>query len=162
MGHHSTSDDSYAYRARSEVEDRKRIDNPISRFKLFLESRGWWNEEEEEVLKTRLKNDVMVAFKKAESMKRNKLGELFTDVYGGEEPWNVVGVWSHLRLPINLKFMIIFSLQREQREELASLLKKYGDKWEPWRNELARFKDNGDDVIAQAKWFILAVQFIIM
>lgn len=162
MGHHSTSDDSYAYRARSEVEDRKRIDNPISRFKLFLESRGWWNEEEEEVLKTRLKNDVMVAFKKAESMKRNKLGELFTDVYGGEEPWNVVGVWSHLRLPFNLKFMIIFSWQREQREELASLLKKYGDKWEPWRNELARFKDNGDDVIAQAKWFILAVQFIIM
>ncbi|KIM80962.1 hypothetical protein PILCRDRAFT_72484, partial [Piloderma croceum F 1598] len=31
VGHHSTSDDSYVYRARAEVEDRKRIDNPISR-----------------------------------------------------------------------------------------------------------------------------------
>lgn len=150
MGHHSTSDDSYAYRARSEVEDRKRIDNPISRFKLFLESRGWWNEEEEEALKTRLKNDVMVAFKKAESMKRNKLGELFTDVYGGEEPWNIVRVSSHVS-SLSLKLTTFCFLQREQREELAGLLKKYGDAWEPWRNELARFKYKGADVIAQAK-----------
>src|SRR5882762_10165754 len=90
VGHHSTSDDSYAYRARAEVEDRKRIDNPITRFKLFLESQGWWNEEEEEALKARLRKDVLEALKKAEGMKRNNLGELFTDVYGGEEPWNLV------------------------------------------------------------------------
>ena len=51
----------------------------------------------------------------------------------------------------NLELTTILSWQREQREELAGLLKKYGDTWEPWRNELARFKDNGDDVIAQAK-----------
>jgi 2-oxoisovalerate dehydrogenase E1 component alpha subunit len=90
VGHHSTSDDSYAYRARAEVEDRKRIDNPISRFKLFLESQGWWNEEEEEALKAKLRKDVLEAFKKAEGMKRHNLGALFTDVYGGEEPWNIV------------------------------------------------------------------------
>ena len=90
VSHHSTSDDSYAYRARAEVEDRKRIDNPISRFRLFLESRGWWNEEEEEALKARLRKDVMEAFKKAEGKKRNNLGELFTDIYGGQEPWNIV------------------------------------------------------------------------
>jgi 2-oxoisovalerate dehydrogenase E1 component alpha subunit len=91
VGHHSTSDDSYKYRARTEVEDRKRIDNPIARFKLFLESQGWWNDEEEEHLKARLRKDVLEAFKKAEGMKRNNLGELFSDVYGGEEPWNIVG-----------------------------------------------------------------------
>lgn len=32
----------------------------------------------------------MEAFKKAEVKKRNNLGELFTDIYGGEEPWNIV------------------------------------------------------------------------
>ena len=55
VGHHSTSDDSFAYRARSEVEDRKKIDNPISRMRRFMEERGWWSAKEEEELKARLK-----------------------------------------------------------------------------------------------------------
>jgi len=124
VGHHSTSDDSFAYRARAEVEDRKRIDNPISRFRLFMESRGWWDNEAETELKDRLKRDVMKALKRAESLKRCELGELFTDIYGGEEPWNI----------------------REQREELATLLKKYGNIWEPWKTELAKFKNAGEDL----------------
>lgn len=90
VGHHSTSDDSFAYRPRQEVEDRKRIDNPIARFRLFLHSQGWWSDEEDEELKDKLKKEVMNAFKKAESEKRHPLGELFEDVYGGEEPWNLV------------------------------------------------------------------------
>ncbi|KAF8158173.1 branched-chain alpha-keto acid dehydrogenase E1-alpha subunit [Crassisporium funariophilum] len=125
VGHHSTSDDSFAYRARAEVEDRKRIDNPITRFQLFMESRGWWDADSEAELKARLKADVMKAFKRAESLKRCEVGELFTDVYGGQEPWNI----------------------REQREELSGLLKKYGTIWEPWRNELAKFKNKGQDLV---------------
>ncbi|KAI3616294.1 branched-chain alpha-keto acid dehydrogenase e1-alpha subunit [Moniliophthora roreri] len=124
VGHHSTSDDSFAYRARSEVEDRKKVDNPIVRFRLFLESKGWWDATAEEELKTRLRADVMKAFKAAENMPRPELSELFTDVYGGEEPWNI----------------------KEQREELKALLKKYGNSWEPWKNELARFKNKGEDL----------------
>ncbi|KAG1772348.1 thiamine diphosphate-binding protein [Suillus occidentalis] len=120
VGHHSTSDDSFAYRGRQEVENRKKIDNPITRFRLFMESRGWWNETEEEELKSRLKQDVLAAFKRAETLKKPDLAELFTDVYA-EEPWNI----------------------REQREELAGLLEKYGQVWEPWRNELKIFKDEG-------------------
>ncbi|KJA21197.1 hypothetical protein HYPSUDRAFT_166020 [Hypholoma sublateritium FD-334 SS-4] len=125
VGHHSTSDDSFAYRARAEVEDRKRVDNPITRFRLFMESNGWWDADAEAELKTRLKVDVMKAFKRAESLKRCELGELFTDVYGGEEPWNI----------------------REQRKELVGLLKKYGEIYPPWRNELAKFKNNGKDLL---------------
>ncbi|KAG5352693.1 hypothetical protein C0989_000942 [Termitomyces sp. Mn162] len=125
VGHHSTSDDSFAYRPRAEVEDRKHIDNPIVRFRLFMESQGWWDAAAEEELKIRLKAGVMKAFKRAESIKRNELGQLFTDVYGGEEPWNL----------------------REQREELTGLLKKYGEVWEPWRTELAKFKNNGQDLL---------------
>lgn len=90
ISHHSTSDDSYAYRPRSEVEDRKRVDNPIARFNLFLKSRGWWSDEEDEELRTRLKKEVLDGFRKAEAAKANRLGVLFTDVYGGEEPFNIV------------------------------------------------------------------------
>ncbi|KAF8843314.1 hypothetical protein BDN67DRAFT_924733 [Paxillus ammoniavirescens] len=125
IGHHSTSDDSFAYRGRQEVENWKKIDNPITRFRLFLESKGWWDENEEEVLKAKLKKDVMTALKRAEALKRSDLRDLFTDVYGGDEPWNL----------------------REQREELASLIKKYGEVWEPWRTELKRFRDEGKKLV---------------
>lgn len=125
VGHHSTSDDSFAYRPRSEVEDRKRIDNPTQRFRLFLESNGWWNADAEAELKDRLKKDVMQSFKKAEKVPRGELSQLFTDVYAGEQPWNL----------------------KEQREELSGLLKKYGKVWAPWKSELAKFKNNGEDVM---------------
>ena len=35
----------------------------------------------------------MRAFKHAESLKRHELKEVFSDVYGGEEPLNLVGVF---------------------------------------------------------------------
>ncbi|KAL0069906.1 hypothetical protein AAF712_003176 [Marasmius tenuissimus] len=92
VGHHSTSDDSFAYRARAEVEDWKKVDNPIVRFRLFLEEKGWWDSTAEEELKTRQRADVMKAFKRAESLPRPQVSELFEDVYGGEMPWNIVSV----------------------------------------------------------------------
>ena len=93
VGHHSTSDDSFAYRARQEVEDRKRIDNPIARYRLFLKNRGWWSDSDSDELKESLKKDVMRAFKNAEGLKRHELKEVFSDVYGGEEPLNLVGIF---------------------------------------------------------------------
>lgn len=100
VGHHSTSDDSFAYRARQEVEDRKRMDNPLARLRLFLESRGWWDAEEEEALKAKQKRDVLEAFRRAEVLPRWELKELFEDVYGGETPWNIVSLsnnhWIHV------------------------------------------------------------------
>ena len=41
---------------------------------------------------------MLEAFKRAEVTKRWELKELFEDVYGGEEPWNLV---SHVRQPRN-------------------------------------------------------------
>ncbi|KZV67085.1 branched-chain alpha-keto acid dehydrogenase E1-alpha subunit [Peniophora sp. CONT] len=125
VGHHSTSDDSFAYRPRQEVEDRKRIDNPVARFRLFLHARGWWSDEEELALKERLKEEVLTEFRKAEQLKRHELKELFTDVYAGELPYNL----------------------KEQRKELGRLLRKYGDAWEPWREELKKYKDGGKSVM---------------
>lgn len=143
IGHHSTSDDSFAYRGRQEVENWKKIDNPITRFRLFMESRGWWNEKEEEELKARLKNDVITTLKRAETLKQGDLRDLFTDIYGGEEPWNLVSHESMRTCYINHSY----TMQREQREELARLLKKYGEVWEPWRNELKRFRDEGKKLV---------------
>ena len=37
-------------------------------------------------------------------------------------------------------------VQKEQRDELAGLLKKYGDVYEPWRKEKEKFKGNGSDL----------------
>ncbi|KAH9065371.1 branched-chain alpha-keto acid dehydrogenase E1-alpha subunit [Lactarius vividus] len=129
VGHHSTSDDSFAYRARQEVEDRKRIDNPIARYRLFLKNRGWWSDSDEDELKESLKKDVMRAFKTAEGLKRHELSDIFSDVYGGEEPPNL----------------------KEQREELTQLLRKYGTVWEPWKAELKKFKDNGESLLGSSK-----------
>jgi 2-oxoisovalerate dehydrogenase E1 component alpha subunit len=143
VGDHSTSDDSFAYRGRQEVENWKKIDNPITRFRLFMESRGWWNENKEEELKAKLKNDVITALKRAETLKQSDLRDLFTDVYGGEEPWNLV---SQRSVPVRYP-TYSYILQREQREELASLVKKYGEVWEPWRNELKRFRDGGKKLV---------------
>jgi 2-oxoisovalerate dehydrogenase E1 component alpha subunit len=89
VGHHSTSDDSYVYRERQEVEDIQKNNNPITRFRLFMESRGWWNETNEEELAFRLKRDVIKALKRAETVKKPSLEDMFTDVYA-EEPWNIV------------------------------------------------------------------------
>jgi 2-oxoisovalerate dehydrogenase E1 component alpha subunit len=89
VGHHSTSDDSFAYRPRQEVEARKRLDDPIGRFRAFLVARGWWSEAEDEALKARLKQDVIKAYRDAESLPKHPLKEMFLDVYA-EEPWNIV------------------------------------------------------------------------
>lgn len=46
---------------------------------------------------------------------------------------------------MSVKFKLNF-IQKEQREELAGLLKKYGDVWEPWRKEKEKFKGSGSDL----------------
>ncbi|PAV16897.1 branched-chain alpha-keto acid dehydrogenase E1-alpha subunit [Pyrrhoderma noxium] len=121
VGHHSTSDDSFAYRPRAEVEGWVRADNPLSRFRLFLQDRGWWSSEEEEQFKTKVKAELIASFRRAESKKRPALEELFTDIYAGSEPWNI----------------------KEQRDELAALVRKYGGVWDPWKKELTKFKGSG-------------------
>ena len=143
VGHHSTSDDSFAYRARAEVEDRKRIDNPITRLRLFLESQGWWNNEAETELKGRIRADVMAAFKRAESLQRHELNELFSDVYSGQEPWHIVS-----DLVLHQVQCLTMSAQKEQRAELSTLLKKYGNVWEPWKNELKKYKGEGKELMS--------------
>ena len=39
------------------------------------------------------------------------------------------------------------TLQKEQREELKGLIKKYGQTWEPWKSELKKHKGEGKEFL---------------
>lgn len=81
VSHHSTSDDSFAYRARVEVEDWKRRDNPITRLRKWMENKGVWDEGKEKEARSRIRKEVLTAFAEAEKEKKPVLREMFTDVY---------------------------------------------------------------------------------
>lgn len=81
VSHHSTSDDSFAYRAKVEVEDWKRRDNPITRLRKWMEHQGMWDEKKEKDARSQIRRDVLKAFAEAEKEKRAPLREIFTDVY---------------------------------------------------------------------------------
>lgn len=81
VSHHSTSDDSFAYRARVEVEDWKRRDNPISRLRKYMEARGIWDETKEKDARETIRRDVLKAFSEAEKEKKPPLRTMFEDVY---------------------------------------------------------------------------------
>lgn len=81
VSHHSTSDDSFAYRAKVEVEDWKRRDNPITRLRKWMENKGRWDAEKEREARSGIRKDILNAFAQAEREKRAPLREMFEDVY---------------------------------------------------------------------------------
>ncbi|PTU24047.1 hypothetical protein P175DRAFT_0497163 [Aspergillus ochraceoroseus IBT 24754] len=81
VSHHSTSDDSFAYRARVEVEDWKRRDNPIIRLRKWLENEGLWNEDMERETREQLRKEVLKEFGDAEREKKPRIRSAFEDVY---------------------------------------------------------------------------------
>lgn len=114
-------------------------DNPHHRFRKYLEARGWWSAEDEETVKAAHKKAIMSAFQSAEKLKKPQLDNLFNDVYD-ELPWNLV---SRVLPKMALTMLTRRWLQIEQRDELKRLLGKYGEAWEPWRNERSKFKSGG-------------------
>ncbi|KAL3465988.1 thiamine diphosphate-binding protein [Aspergillus heterothallicus] len=81
VSHHSTSDDSFAYRARVEVEDWKRRDNPIIRLRKWLENEGLWNEDLEREARETIRKEVLREFGEAEREKKPPLRAAFEGVY---------------------------------------------------------------------------------
>ncbi len=104
VGHHSTSDDSTVYRGKDEVEQWNRENNPITRFRHYLQHKNLWSDSMEEDFKKGIRSDILKSFAKAEKCKKPPISELFTDVYD-DIPWNL----------------------REQQQELAELMSKYPD-----------------------------------
>lgn len=88
QAHHSTSDDSFAYRNRADVEDWKRRDTPIARLRKYMEKRLWWSEEREKETRQRVRREILEAFGRAEKEVKPNVRALWEDVYcgsGGEE-----------------------------------------------------------------------------
>ncbi|KAH8923997.1 branched-chain alpha-keto acid dehydrogenase E1-alpha subunit [Atractiella rhizophila] len=122
VGHHSTSDDSSAYRSSTEVENWKKADNPIYRMRHFLQAseRKWWDDEREESVKKEWRKEVLKELGIRERERKPPLQKLFEDVWAGEE-----------------------RPMREQKEELKRLVRKWGED-ENWKRELASFEGGKD------------------
>ncbi|XP_064359028.1 2-oxoisovalerate dehydrogenase subunit alpha, mitochondrial isoform X2 [Dromaius novaehollandiae] len=104
IGHHSTSDDSSAYRSVDEVSYWDKQDHPISRLRLYMQGRGWWDEEQEKSWRKSSRKKVMEAFEAAERKLKPSPQLLFSDVYREMPP--------HLR---------------KQQAALARHLQQYGE-----------------------------------
>lgn len=79
-GHHSTSDDSTAYRSKNEIEEWESKD-PIKRLRIFLKNNNWWNEDLDKSLINDIKKNVLNTIKTAENFKKPNWREMFHDVY---------------------------------------------------------------------------------
>lgn len=86
IGHHSTSDDSTAYRSVEEVKFWDENDHPIVRLKRNLLNRGWWSEDEDKKYATQVRKEILEAFAKAEKKKKPSVDYMFTDVYAEVTP----------------------------------------------------------------------------
>ncbi|GJQ74406.1 hypothetical protein Trydic_g21277 [Trypoxylus dichotomus] len=99
-GHHSTSDDSSAYRSKDEVESWQQFDSPINKLRMYMESRGLWNEEKEKSWIEESKKSIMEAFAQAEKRPKPNWEEMFKDVYK-EMPHHITrqlnGMKEHLK-----------------------------------------------------------------
>jgi 2-oxoisovalerate dehydrogenase E1 component alpha subunit len=104
IGHHSTSDDSSAYRSKQEVQNWQTQDSPILRFRKYLQNKGIWDDARDKQLQTESRQQILKAFSAAEKKKKPSIKELFTDVYD--------------ELPRHLL---------EQQQELERLCKQYPD-----------------------------------
>jgi len=110
IGHHSTSDDSSAYRSVDEVRYWDQKGHPIARFANYLVKKGLWSDQQEKEWKDSSRKQVMEAFARAEKKQKPKWEEMFLDVYDDVPP--------HLKA---------------QMEKMGEHLKTYGDKY-PLKN----------------------------
>ncbi|PLW39606.1 hypothetical protein PCASD_08767 [Puccinia coronata f. sp. avenae] len=115
VGHHSTSDDSSAYRNPSEVDQWRKRDNPINRMRTFLESRAWWDAAKEEARIKQWKSDISKSVKRTEKLSKPSLKDMWTDTYGTAQV--------HLE---------------QQRLESDRIINKYSE-YRPYKEELNKF-----------------------
>lgn len=102
VSHHSTSDDSFAYRSRSDVQSWTNRYDPIGRLKKWLERKDLWNDELDQEARSSIRKAILAELNAAEKEKKPPLESIFVDVYAelSEE-------------------------MQEQREELRRLMTKY-------------------------------------
>ena len=89
QGHHSTSDDSTRYRSSEEIKMWQDEQDPVDRFRKYMESKGWWNAEQDAALREKERSAVLHAMETAEQKAKPALPLMFVDVYN-EKPHHIV------------------------------------------------------------------------
>ncbi len=86
LGHHSTSDDSSAYRDAAELEIWNTTEHPISKLKNYMVKKDWFNEEEENEFVKSIRKQVLAQNNLSEKKLKPDWREMFTDVYDDIPP----------------------------------------------------------------------------
>ncbi|XP_065354853.1 2-oxoisovalerate dehydrogenase subunit alpha, mitochondrial [Calliphora vicina] len=81
VGHHSTSDDSTAYRSAEEIEIWNSTEHPISKLKNYMIKQGWFNEEEENEFVKDVRKQVLKQISVSEKKLKPSYKEMFEGVY---------------------------------------------------------------------------------
>nr|XP_026488693.1 2-oxoisovalerate dehydrogenase subunit alpha, mitochondrial [Vanessa tameamea] len=81
VGHHSTSDDSTAYRPLEEIQKWTQTENPIQKLRLYLENKGLWDAEAEKTYVKEARDMVVRTMQDAEKKKKPHWKEMLEDVY---------------------------------------------------------------------------------
>ncbi|KAH8294706.1 hypothetical protein KR018_001868 [Drosophila ironensis] len=81
VGHHSTSDDSTAYRPAEEIEVWNSVEHPISKLKRYMVHKGWFNETEETEFIKDVRKKVLKQIAISEKKPKPNWREMFEGVY---------------------------------------------------------------------------------
>ncbi|WP_245748714.1 thiamine pyrophosphate-dependent dehydrogenase E1 component subunit alpha [Oceanisphaera psychrotolerans] len=85
LGAHSSSDDPSGYRSREE-EERWRKQDPIARYRLWLQHKEWLDEASDQIATDALRQEVLEALKAAEQLPKPHIDTLIGDVYAEPTP----------------------------------------------------------------------------
>lgn len=81
LGHHSTSDDSTAYRPAVELEVWNTVEHPITKLKNYMLKQGWFDEEAENEYVKSIRKQIMAQNQLSEKKPKPDWREMFFDVY---------------------------------------------------------------------------------
>lgn len=105
-GHHSTSDDSSAYRSVETIQHWAQNNHPVTRLRLLLENLNLWDADQQVALADTTRREVRNLLLKGEVARKPPISQMFTDVYK--------------EIPKHLE---------EQQSELLEHLKIHADKY---------------------------------
>ncbi|XP_031637106.1 2-oxoisovalerate dehydrogenase subunit alpha, mitochondrial [Contarinia nasturtii] len=89
VGHHSTSDDSTAYRSAEEIEVWQNSEHPINKLQNYMTKKGWWNEHDENEYTKSIRKQILTQISVSEKKPKADWRQLFSDVYN-EMPQHLI------------------------------------------------------------------------
>ena len=95
---HSTSDDPTSYRSKDE-EERWQLKDPVVRFKTWMQSKGWFNEKQNQMLLEQSRQEILQELKLAEKVPICPIDQIIEDVYD-TPPWHLKAQLDNLKAHI--------------------------------------------------------------